>query len=1013
MSKRILVLLSVLALVLTMLAPIGAADEVELELAGDAASVLKTADGTESYIVVMEGDPLVVTEGQDNLGTPAAEQKADELVAEHDEALKEAGAEASDKVNDYTNALNGFSAVLSEEEALELAAQPNVKYVIKDVMRYKATDNSPRFLGLTDRRGAWASGWDGEGVVVGVIDSGIWPEHPSFADDGTYPPAPVLDDSRPNCEFGNTAHNPNDAAFECNNKLIGARQMLDTYRFFIGAEPEEYDSARDEDGHGTHTASTAAGNSGVEASVLGSEFGEISGMAPRAHIIAYKGLGILGGFSSDLAAAIDQAVLDGVDVINYSIGGGASLTGADDIAFLFAETGGVFVVTSAGNDGPGAGTIGGPASVPWITSVGASTQNRTFTSTVTLGNWKSYTGEGVGELGSVTRPWGWGSKDDDLETSQTFWWWWRHRPKMDATQIVDAEDAGDELCNIGALDETVVAGKIVLCKRGAIALVDKSQAVLDAGGVGIVLFNADDRATYLTTHAVPAAHISYEDGLAIKAYIDAKGAKAKAVIDGGNFKKDRTAPAMASFSSRGPDSVAEDIIKPDVTAPGYGILAGYSPTPTSGAQNEMFSVIQGTSMSSPHVAGVMALIKEAHPDWSAAMAKSALMTTSYQKGVVKEDGVTPADPFDMGAGHIDPGGKASQRGSLFNPGLVYDAGLFEYAGFTCGLDLGVFTPGSCDFLEAIGVPFDPSDLNLPSIGVAELAGSQTVIRTVTSVADRTRTFIPKVKAPAGFQIVVSPNRLRLAPGDTATFEVTITNKNAPIGEWRFGSLTWKSGGYQVYSPIAVKGALFNAPAEISSTGVEGTTSFDVSFGYTGDYTAAPHGLVPEILTTDTVGQDDDQEFQVTDVGDGATAHPFTLTDTAFFRFALVHPDPDVDLDVFLYDSVGEITSSTNGGTDELIELVLPADDSYTLYVHGWQTLGVTQTYTFQTWDVPATPGTGPLTMTSSPASASLGDVGTIDLSWSGLLPGTEYLGAVSHSDASGLIGLTLVGVNTN
>ena len=238
-----------------------------------------------------------------------------------------------------------------------MTKQPGVVLVQPDVMRYKTTDSSPKFLGLTDRGGAWARGYTGEGVIVGIIDSGIWPEHPSFADDGSYPPLSI--GSIP-CEFGNTAHNPNDAPFTCNNKLLGARQMLETYRALIGAEPDEYDSARDDDGHGTHTASTAAGNAGVRADLYGIPRGRISGMAPRARIIAYKGLGNLGGFGSDLAAAIDQAVADGVDVINYSIGGGPSLLGADDFAFLFAADAGVFAATSAGNDGPGDATVGGP-----------------------------------------------------------------------------------------------------------------------------------------------------------------------------------------------------------------------------------------------------------------------------------------------------------------------------------------------------------------------------------------------------------------------------------------------------------------------------------------------------------------------------------------------------------------------------------------------------------------------------------------------------------------------------
>ena len=196
----------------------------------------------------------------------------------------------------------------------------------------------------------------------------------------------LLDHSRPSCEFGNTAHNPADAPFSCNNKLIGARQMLDTYRALIGAAPDEFDSARDDDGHGTHTASTAAGNADVAASMYGIPRGAVSGIAPRAHVIAYKGLGNLGGFTSDLAAAIDQAVVDGVDVINYSIGGGAGTPGADEIAFLFADDAGVYVATSAGNSGPGAATLGNPGTMPWMTTVGASTQKRFFQGTVVLGD---------------------------------------------------------------------------------------------------------------------------------------------------------------------------------------------------------------------------------------------------------------------------------------------------------------------------------------------------------------------------------------------------------------------------------------------------------------------------------------------------------------------------------------------------------------------------------------------------------------------------------------------------
>jgi len=344
MKRKILNIILILAVALTTVTSVLAQDN-------QAAVAKKDA---KSYIVVMVDDPIIAYDGDIDgfIATkPEKGQKVNPnsahvkkyqmfLEKEHNASLKAADVSASAKINEYTFALNGYSAILTEAEVDALKAQKGVAMVLEDQMRYPQTDSAPAFLGLTYADGAYDKGYDGEGVVVGVIDTGIWPEHPSFADDGSFPAPPVtLEDTpeNPACEFGNTAHNPADVPFECNNKLIGARQMLDTYRFYIGAEPYEYDSARDDGGHGTHTASTAAGNAGVAASTYGIPRGTISGIAPRAHVIAYKGLGDLGGFTSDLAAAIDQAVEDGVDVINYSIGGGAAGPGADEIAFLFAD----------------------------------------------------------------------------------------------------------------------------------------------------------------------------------------------------------------------------------------------------------------------------------------------------------------------------------------------------------------------------------------------------------------------------------------------------------------------------------------------------------------------------------------------------------------------------------------------------------------------------------------------------------------------------------------------------
>ena len=960
--------------------------EVVLEPVNDSKEVVESDTG--SYIVVMEEEPVVVTVGQDDLDTPVADAISADLEAEQNEVLADIGAGPAAKINTYTNALNGFSAALSYEEAQVIAADPKVALVLPDEL-HQATNfrQGPNdYLGLGGYGEAYQAGLTGEDVVVGVIDNGIWPEHPSFADDGSYPPHPLqpLDGSRPNCEFGNTAHNPDDVPFTCNNKLLGARQMLDTYRALIGAEPEEYDSARDDDGHGTHTASTAAGNAGVQANMYGRDLGEVRGIAPRARVIAYKGLGALGGFTSDLAAAIDQAVFDGVDVINYSIGGGGSVpTGGDDIAFLFAADAGVFVATSAGNSGPGDDTVGSPGNAPWLTTVGASTQTPFYRGTVRVKGGPNVKGA------SLT-------------------------PGLHRSEFVDAEDLGNDLCLADTFAPGSLDGKVVLCRRGAIGRASKGVNAAAAGAVGMVLYNnVDEDSLFTDTHAVPAVHINNTDGLKLKQYIDARLAGGRspqvAIRNTGQETRAKGTPSMTYFSSRGENGPVPDIIKPDITAPGHQILAGDSPGVN--AFGDSFQAISGTSMSSPHVAGLFALLKQAHPDWTPAMAKSAIMTTANTK-VRTEDRRTRANPFQMGSGEIKPG-KVNSQNSAFMPGLVYDAGLFEYAAFTCGADYGVFTPGSCDFLDGLGVPSDASDLNYPSIGIAELAGSQTVTRTVTSVARKLINYTAKVKAPEGYHVSVSPKHFTMKPGDVQQLEITITNVGAPSGEWRFGAMELKGWGYSVRSPIAVKGALFDAPPAVAGEGESGDTSFDVLFGYSGAYSAAPHGVVASDVKVGQIGQDPDQTYPSGDdapgPGGGVDLYSITLTGAAFLRIALAIPGDD-DIDLFLTDSSNTmVASSTNGGTDELIEVVLPADDTYTLAVHGWSVPSAPLDYAVDTWTIPLASPSGPLAVDGAPTSAELGATGTVTASWAGLTPGS-YLGAISHTGDAGLLGLTLVEV---
>ena len=669
------------------------------EPAADASAVQRGE--YNSYVVIMEAEPLVVTEGPDRLNTTKAKNRGQQLKASHTQAMRDAGVAPTRIVNTYTTALNGFSALINYQQAVDLAADKNVAMVLPDELVQADTDESGDFLGLSGPSSAYQLGVTGKGVTVGIIDTGIWPEHPSFADNGL--PAPVGINGPIPCEFGNTGtvpghNNPNDVAFTCQDKLVGARQMLASYRAIIGAAADEFDSARDDSGHGSHTASTAAGNSGVQAIVYGSPVGDgtISGIAPSAHIIAYKGLGNQGGFTSDLAAAINQAVADGVDVINYSIGGGGGTLSADDIAFLSANAAGVFVAASVGNSGPGPQTIGSPGDNPWLIGVAASTQERFLAGTIELGNGATYEGA------SITDP----------------------TPGTGLFPLVDAAALGNPLCQstIG-FPPGSVTGKVVLCLRGVNARVDKSLAVTNGGGVGTIHYEASDEGNLFTdTHWGPTVHIDNTPGLAIKAYIAANPGTATAKIrDTRAVSTWPIAPSITQFSSQGPANWP-DILKPDITAPGLQILAAGSPFPDAGSvPGELFQAIAGTSMSSPHVAGLLALLKQANPGWSASAAKSALMTTAYQD-VLDNDRVAPADPFDMGSGHANPG-RPNHKGSAFQPGLVYDAGTNDYLAWVCGARPANISAATCAALAAEGYSLDPSDLNLASVAVADLAGS--------------------------------------------------------------------------------------------------------------------------------------------------------------------------------------------------------------------------------------------------------------------------------------------------
>jgi hypothetical protein len=962
---------------------------------GDGAAQTATSpvakSSTGSYIVLMKADPLVRSVTQEDLNKAPAKSKRKALKASHDKVLKAAGVSSSRRTTEFTNTLNGFAVRTDLKGAERLAKQSGVAAVIPDELRQaqsiasavnqaKADRTGPNalnsFLGLTDKKDAYNSGVTGEGVLVGVIDTGIWPEQPMLADDGTFPAKPTFDESkRSSCDFGNTTWNKDDKPFTCNNKLVGAREFLDTYKANAGLTPEEFDSARDNEGHGTHTATTAAGNANVQSEIFGVKKDVVSGIAPRAQVIAYKALGDGGGYTSDLSAAIDQAVADGVDVINYSIGGGARVVSADTLAFLFAADAGVFAAVSAGNSGPGEKTIGGPSNVPWVTSVGATTLPRNYAGSVHLGNGKVYNGTSVTKGTAVA-------------------------PVIDGAKAGLAGKANAGLCVEGSLDPAKANGKIVLCERGVNGRIAKSGEVKRAGGVGMVLYNAVDSDTMFSDNFfVPTVMMDNTPGEEIVAWANSQSAPTAQLVNDGINTLWHYSPTVTYFSSRGETVPNGDIIKPDIAAPGAQIMAGNTPLPSGGSQpsGQLWQAIAGTSMSSPVVAGSYALLKQAHPDWSAAAAKSALMTSAYT-AVRDSDRVSPATPFDTGSGMAKLG-QPSHKGTAFQPGLVYDAGFNDYLGFLCAEGREAFSnpAKTCAGLAAAGIPTTAANLNYASIGIEAVPGEQTVTRTVTNVSAKKISVDAIIEAPTGYSATASPSSLQLAPGASKSFTVTVRNTGAKVGEWSFGSLTWKGTGYEVRSPIAVKGVAIAAPASVTGSGTSGTATIPVTVGQAGTYTATPHGLVGTTHNTGTVAQDPDQTFPSADDGAGVVRKSFTLSGVDHARWKLQLPDP-YDIDVYLFGPNGkQVAASTNGGTDEQIDLDRPADGTYTMVVHGWAVGATPVAFDLRSWLVPSAIG-GSLSVTSgSPTTATAGTKIPVGIAWSGLAAGDTWLGTVSHA----------------
>jgi hypothetical protein len=656
--------------------------------------------------------------------------------------------------NRYRSVIGGVSVILPASELGALSSLSGVKALYQDELRQPDTEVSPGFIGaptIWTALGGQESA--GEGVVVGVLDTGIWPEHPSFSDPDPSGKAYAPPPGGPyDCDFGNTAYNPDDAPFTCNDKLIGAYTFLATYKALIGLTPEEFDSARDAEGHGTHTSSTAAGNAGVDATLLGVDRGVVSGIAPRAHVVMYRVCGLDGCYSTDSAAAVDQAVLDGVDVTNFSISGGNDpYNDAVELAFLDAYAAGLFAAHSAGNAGPGANTTGHRG--PWVTTVAASNTDRFFISTVTLTGIISGTATMTETLtlsgASVT---------DGITVT---------------TDVVSAADYGDAMCNSPFAPGTF-SGEIVICERGIIARVEKSFNVAEGGGGGMLLYNPSLQGLATDNHFIPSVHLENDEGANLLDFMADHTGVTGTFTDGQSTAVQ--GDVMAAFSSRGGTGTVLGVSKPDITAPGVQILAGHSPLPATvegGLPGELFQAIQGTSMSSPHIAGSGALLKALHPDWTPGQIKSALMTTAKTSDVYKEDGTTPADAFDYGSGRVD----LSMAG---DPGITFDV----------------------SFLDYITHKGDLWNVNYPSLYVPVLPGEVTVNRTAHSHVAVESIWTLSVDAPADLLVTV-PDEITIPAGGDATFAITVDGKNVPLGETRMATLMLSHGPHTAHLPITI------------------------------------------------------------------------------------------------------------------------------------------------------------------------------------------------------------------
>ncbi|MYM67614.1 S8 family serine peptidase [Pseudoduganella sp. FT55W] len=932
----------------------------------------------------------------------------------------------------YNVVFNGFSAMLTDDEVRALKKSGGVAKISANALRHTTTSYTPTFLGLNKPGGLWdQAGGEraaGEDMIIGMLDTGVWPENPSFADRVDDHGAPSFTgtqvfDAPPARWKGVCQPGQGFSPANCNNKLIGARIYPPDPKYPISEY--EYRSVRDSIGHGTHTASTAAGVSGVAATVAGVPMGKVGGMAPRARLAIYKvcwtadyGNGEQNSCPNDsTVAAVEQAVKDGVNVLSYSIGsslGGGEFDDPVELAFLGAANAGVFVAAAGGNEGP-ANEEPQPVTniAPWVTTVANSTHNRSYRARVKLGSGVVLDGvsnnantpsaplllaKDAGKRG--TRP-------DDIRIAQCYG---------------PAESLGMPF------DVEKVKGKILVCDRGGNYLADKVKNALAAGAAGVVIVNVDGGASTFPgqPYTLSMVHLGLAEGKTLKNYVASAGAAGTAALGDVYPVYDSNpaaAPIVAGSSSRGPNVADRNLLKPDLAAPGTDILAAglpYMPTeedfmaPYTGGKMPApaWEFMTGTSMATPHISGIAAVLKQVHPDWSPAAIKSALMTTAFD---TQSDGLAGAQwwdnsalntgklPWGQGAGQVAPSTAA-------DPGLVYDAGPEDYRRFLCGQSLKVA-------IDCGGVtPLAASDLNLPSLGAEAVLSSQSLRRTVTNVGANSATYTASATLP-GYKVEVSPATLTLAPGAKADFTVKLSRTTAPMHQWSYGKLTWSDGhGHQVRSPLVARAATLATLPYVYSEAASGSKLVPLLSGYTGPVGAVRSNLVAATQVASTIGKASEYA-DCWGSTEGVEVTPVTISPgTMLARFALYNADTsggqDSDLDLYLLDGAGnQLGASAVAGSDEVLTMLNPPPGDYKVCVVGYAPKDGSASYKLSSWMVGPASGAGNLKLTV-PGLLYQGKAGVAGYSWSGLESGKRFLGMVNFQYAGANEASTVIEIDT-